>query len=69
MLLYLGNRWQNPWFCVIITIESWTQVNLVLGRVRFEAGYERKGRVWLGGWNIGKVRHVQTVIFVLFLER
>lgn len=49
MVLYQGNRRKNPWFCVIITIEPWTQVSLVLGRVRFEAGYERKGRVWLSG--------------------
>ena len=68
-VLYQGNRRKDPWLCVIITIEPRTQVSLVLGRVRFEAGYERKGRVWLRGWNSGKVRHVQTVLLVLILER
>uniref|UniRef100_A0A0D2XL10 Uncharacterized protein n=1 Tax=Fusarium oxysporum (strain Fo5176) TaxID=660025 RepID=A0A0D2XL10_FUSOF len=58
MMLYQGNRWQNPWLCVVITIESRTQVNLVLGRVRFEVGYERKGRVRLGGWKVGKSKYV-----------
>lgn len=57
MLFYHSDGWEDPWLRIFVTVEPWTKIDFVWGRVCLELFNQGEGGIWVRLRKTGESRH------------